>query len=500
MNQSYDIVIVGTGIGGLSTLFYLSETKAFLSNQLRICVIAKGSFSQTNTNWAQGGIAAVHALEDHVEKHIQDTMIAGAHKNNPYIVEKVIQSAPSLIQDLIDWGVQFDKNELGEYDLAKEGGHSAHRIFHKHDQTGSAIQTALLKKLINHQQNTIFEHTSLIGLHKNQHDEFDLALFNSTANHFFNIHTSKLVLATGGIGMLYEKTTNQSIATGDGIYFAHQLGAELENLSYVQFHPTGLYEEGNISFLITEALRGAGAKLLNEKKEAFMHQYDQRAELAPRDIVSRSILKEITQQNLPYVYLDATGLSADQIAQHFPTIQAECKKRLGIDIHTDLIPVIPTQHYVCGGVKVNEFGETTVKNLYAIGEIASTGLHGANRLASNSLLEAIAFAKFASEQLVKNLKHSTYFLSEIELPTLKMLDRGQIQYILSQYAGVIKSTQGLHDALKKLQDIERTSFDINDFNLTDFENNILLYLGQQLIQDAIAQKENLGVFYNQDLV
>jgi L-aspartate oxidase len=500
MNQSYDIVIVGTGIGGLSTLFYLSETKAFLSNQLRICVIAKGSFSQTNTNWAQGGIAAVHALEDHVEKHIQDTMIAGAHKNNPYIVEKVIQSAPSLIQDLIDWGVQFDKNELGEYDLAKEGGHSAHRIFHKHDQTGSAIQTALLKKLINHQQNTIFEHTSLIGLHKNQHDEFDLALFNSTANHFFNIHTSKLVLATGGIGMLYEKTTNQSIATGDGIYFAHQLGAELENLSYVQFHPTGLYEKGNISFLITEALRGAGAKLLNEKKEAFMHQYDQRAELAPRDIVSRSILKEITQQNLPYVYLDATGLSADQIAQHFPTIQAECKKRLGIDIHTDLIPVIPTQHYVCGGVKVNEFGETTIKNLYAIGEIASTGLHGANRLASNSLLEAIAFAKFASEQLVNNFKHSSAFPSEIESPSLKKLDRGLIQSILSQYAGVIKSTQGLHDALRNLQDIAKTSTDLNDFNLVDFENNILLYVGQLLIQDAITQKENLGVFYNQDLV
>jgi L-aspartate oxidase len=231
-----------------------------------------------------------------------------------------------------------------------------------------------------------------------------------------------------------------------------------------------------------------------------MHQYDQRAELAPRDIVSRSILKEIGQQNLPYVYLDATGLSADQIAQHFPTIHTECKKRVGIDIHTDLIPVIPTQHYVCGGVKVNEFGETTVKNLFAIGEIASTGLHGANRLASNSLLEAIAFAKFASEQLVKNLKHSTYFPSEIELPTLKMLDRVQIQSILSQHAGVIKSTQGLHDALKKLQDIKKASTDLNDFNLTDFENNILLYLGQHLIKDAIAQKENLGVFYNQDLL
>jgi L-aspartate oxidase len=500
MNQSYDIVIVGSGIGGLSTLFYLSESKAFQSNQLRICVIAKGSFSQTNTNWAQGGIAAVHALEDHVEKHIQDTMIAGAYKSNPYIVEKVIRSAPGLIQNLIDWGVQFDKNELGEYDLAKEGGHSAHRIFHKHDQTGAAIQNALLQKLSNHQQITFFEHTCLIGLDKDQQNGFELSLHNSSTNHFFQIHTSKLVLATGGIGMLYEKTTNQSLATGDGIYFAHQLGAELENLSYVQFHPTGLYEDGNISFLITEALRGAGAKLLNARKEVFMHQYDQRAELAPRDIVSRSILKEIAQQNMPYVYLDATGLSTEQIELHFPTIQAECKKRLGMDIHTDLIPVIPTQHYVCGGVKVNEFGETTVKNLYAIGEIASTGLHGANRLASNSLLEAIAFAKFASEQLVKNLIHSTTFHSTNELPKLKKLERGQIQYILSQHAGIIKSTQGLHDALKKLQGIEKTSTDLNDFNLTDFENNILLYLGQLLIQDAIIQKENVGVFYNQDLV
>lgn len=500
MNQSFDIVIVGSGIGGLSTLFYLSETKAFQSNQLRICVISKGSLNQTNTNWAQGGIAAVNALEDHVEKHIQDTMIAGAYKSNPYIVEKVIRSAPALIQNLIDWGVQFDKNALGEYDLAKEGGHSAHRIFHKHDQTGAAIQNALLQKLIHHQQITVFEHTCLIGLHNNQQDGFDLTLFNSSNNHFFHIHTSKLVLATGGIGMLYEKTTNQSIATGDGIYFAHKLGATLENLSYIQFHPTGLYEEGNISFLITEALRGAGARLLNEKKEAFMYHYDQRAELAPRDIVSRSILKEITQQNLPYVYLDATGISAKQIAHHFPTIQLECKKRVGIDIHSDLIPVIPTQHYVCGGVKVNEFGETTVKNLYAIGEIASTGLHGANRLASNSLLEAIAFAKFATNELIKNLKHTSSSESKIELPKLKSLDRGSIQSILSKYAGVIKSTQGLHEALENFQVIEKTSVDINDFNLVDFENNILFYVGQYLIQDAIAQKENVGVFFNQDLV
>ena len=499
MKQSYDIVIVGSGIGGLSTLLYLSETPLFKEGNLSIALIVKRALAQTNTNWAQGGIAAVHALGDNFEKHIQDTIVAGAYVNNQNIVEKVIKAAPSLMEDLINWGTSFDKNDANDFDLAKEGGHSDARVWHKEDKTGEVIQAVLISKLNKLKQVDVLEFGSLVAVNKVEETFFNLEVYDLVHQSFINLSCQKLVLATGGLGMLFEKTTNQKVATADGIYIAKQLGAIIENISFIQFHPTGLFQDGNISFLISEALRGAGGILRNEKGEAFMANYDSRLDLAPRDIVSRAIHQEISNQNINYVYLDVTKIAPSILNTHFPSIKTECMLRLGIDIEKEYIPVVPIQHYSCGGVKVDEFGETTVKGLFAIGEIASTGLHGANRLASNSLLEAIAFAKFATASLTTNIDVKRTSNYEWNVPRIKKIDKAAIQYIMSTYAGIVKSNHGLMEAKKNLLVLKNAAGAESEFNLDHFEAACLLEVALMLIEDAQAQKVNKGVFYNSDL-
>jgi L-aspartate oxidase len=332
IQQHHDIVIVGSGIGGLSTFLYLSESELFKHGKLSVCIIAKSTLSTTNTDWAQGGIAAVHAMGDDFEKHIEDTMVAGAHMNDKEIVRKVVEAAPGLMKDLIRWGTKFDTNQYGEFDLAREGGHSEARIWHAEDQTGHAIQTALMQQLSDSPNTNVLENTLLVDAIQDNNGLFHLHVFDFSKNAFSTITSSKLVLATGGTGMLYSKTTNQHIATGDGICIAQKLGATIENLSYIQFHPTGLFHDGNISFLITEALRGAGAVLRNQLGEAFMQHYDKRLELAPRDVVSRAILTEMRKTGDEFVFLDATHLSSELIDQHFPAIKSSCKALLNIDI------------------------------------------------------------------------------------------------------------------------------------------------------------------------
>lgn len=499
MVKQYDIVIVGTGIGGLSTLLYLTESSAFKNGLVSIAIIAKDALDCTNTNWAQGGIAAVHSIGDSFEKHIQDTLVAGSFSNNEVIVRKVIEAAPSLLEDLIRWGTIFDKHPTGDVDLAKEGGHSDARIWHFQDQTGYAIEQALLNKLKQFSNIDVFEFAQIIQIISLQEDAFQLQLFQKNYNEFFDLACTKLVLATGGVGMLYKKTTNQTVSTGDGIYFAKQLGATIQDLSFIQFHPTGLVQNGNIAFLISEALRGAGAVLRNKFGDTFMQHYDERADLAPRDIVSRSILEEMSRTSSDYVYLDATGIDIKYLRTHFPAIQNHCMDA-GFDIEIDMIPVLPVQHYLCGGVLVNEFGETSVKNLFAIGELACTGLHGANRLASNSLLEAIAFAKFSIPCI---LDFSTKPNTGINLPLIsstKCIDLKLIQQTMSQYAGVVKTNQGLLEALEILKKEKTTATIQKRFDLKMFQNEIILNVAQCLLEDAIAQKENKGVHYNKDLV
>ncbi len=498
IQQHHDIVIVGSGIGGLSTYLYLSESELFKAGKLSICIIAKSTMSTTNTDWAQGGIAAVHAIRDDFENHIDDTMVAGAHVNDMQIVRKVVESAPGLMADLIRWGTKFDTNQYGEFDLAREGGHSEARIWHAEDQTGHAIQTALMQQVADSPNIKVLENTLLVDVVKDSNGQFHLHLFDLSKESFTTITSSKLVLATGGTGMLYSKTTNQHVATGDGILMAQKLGATIENLSYIQFHPTGLFHEGNISFLITEALRGAGAVLRNQQGEAFMQHYDKRLELAPRDVVSRAILTEMRKNGAAFVFLDATQLSSELIDQHFPAIKLNCKALLDIDISTTMIPVLPVQHYSCGGIKVDAFGETAVSGLFAIGEVASTGLHGANRLASNSLLEAIAFAKFATEKLLDCPEVQPVHAASFE-PTCFEFDRNQIQEILGQHAGIIKTSIGLKHALSALNAIKSNAVAV-PFNPYDHTSGVLLEVGIMLIEDALNQKQNKGVFYNEDLV
>jgi L-aspartate oxidase len=340
----------------------------------------------------------------------------------------------------------------------------------------------------------------VINVHQHPNHFFGTQVFEETTHNISTIISKKLVLATGGVGMLYDKTTNQQIATGDGIYLANQLGATIENLSFIQFHPTGLFEKGQISFLISEALRGAGAVLRNEQGESFMIKYDERKELAPRDIVSRAITSEIALQSKPYVYLDATQIETNILDTHFPSIKNACMDRLGLDIGKVFIPIVPVQHYSCGGVKVDEYGETTITGLFAIGEIAYTGLHGANRLASNSLLEAIAFAKFSIPKLLNQLDPYSLQATKDEIPLFKMVDRNKIQHLMQEYAGIVKSNKGLEDALKQLNEIKSNSEIKHDFNLVDFENTCLLEVAILLIKDALSQTANKGVFYNVDLV
>lgn len=510
---AYDVVILGTGVGGLSTAIYLAENAVQQNASISILVVAKGPASTTNTSWAQGGIAAVGTKEDCFEAHIQDTLDAGAGQNELPIVQKVVTAAPAAMQDLIRWGMVLDKKEDGEYDLVKEGGHQFARIWHQADATGTALQTVLMQTIRKYPFIELMEHTTAVKVEQNDSDDFYIQTIKSPqqVQEVFPkwMHTDiqilqckQLVLATGGLGMVYEKTTNQKMATGDGLFLAKQLKAKLKDLSFIQFHPTGLYEADKATtFLITEALRGAGAILRNEKGEDFMHQYDHRGSLAPRDIVSRAILSEIKKSNLAYVYLDATMLSETTLQIHFPNIASACSAKIGIDISKDWIPVVPVEHYACGGVQVDAFGAVlNLQGLYAIGEVACTGLHGANRLASNSLLEGLVFAKWAAAKMMeepfnKPSKTTAYFP---EWPVLKKLDRPFLQHCMTNCAGIEKTTQGLNNGLQSLQSKLDHAAILSSWTIEDWENNVLYENAIAILKDALTQKQNKGVFFNLD--
>jgi L-aspartate oxidase len=513
-STSYDVVIVGTGVAGLATAIYLAETAALNNQTISILLVSKAAASDTNTSWAQGGIAAVASDEDSFEAHILDTLDAGAGKNNLHIVRKVIEAAPDAMQDLIRWGIDLDKKVDGTYDLVKEGGHQFSRIWHKADSTGNSLQATLMRRVSQFKSIVCIENTAIVQIEKDAQGKFHIqAVHNHTSDQTYpnltvenciHIQCAQLVLSTGGLGMVYAKTTNQSIATGDGIVFASQLGATMKDLSFIQFHPTGLYESNQSgTYLITEALRGEGAILRNKEGVDFMPQYDARASLAPRDIVSRAIMSEIKKSKTEYVYLDATGLSAATIQKHFPNIQSACQQKLGIDICKQWIPVVPVEHYACGGIQVDEFGGVVgVDALYAIGEVASTGLHGANRLASNSLIEGIVFAKWAAVKMINALSHGTalpisaYHFKPI---LVKQIDRALVQNCLSNYAGIEKTTADLMKGLNELSQAYQKANVLKQWSLKDWENDLLCQVGILIFKDALAQTENKGVYFNLDL-
>jgi L-aspartate oxidase len=392
MTHNFDVLVVGSGIAGLS--FALKTARAGLS----VAILTKKNKAESNTNHAQGGIAVVTAQTDNFDAHVRDTLVAGDGLCNEKVVREIVRDGPERIRELIGLGLEFSRDKNGDFELGREGGHSARRILHVKDMTGAAIEEALLRAIAGEKRITLFEHFFAIDVVTTR--KLRVAGPNRIAGLYaLDVHRGRVdtfrapvaVLSTGGAGQVYRYTTNPGIATGDGIAMAYRAGVEVRDMEFIQFHPTALYSLKGERFLISEAVRGEGAILRNADGEAFMKRYHKMADLAPRDIVARAIDAEMKKSGAPHVWLDITHRDEAFLRGHFPKIFETCLER-GINIAKDKIPVVPAAHYTCGGVATNLSAETSLPGLYACGEVACTGLHGANRLASNSLLEAVVLA------------------------------------------------------------------------------------------------------------
>jgi L-aspartate oxidase len=401
-NMQTDFLVIGSGIAGLTYAVKVAE--AFPGKE--VLVLTKSSSDETNTKYAQGGIAGVwDAVKDSYDKHIEDTLIAGDGLCNPDIVEIVVKEGPDRIREIIQWGANFDKDADGDYSLGKEGGHSEYRILHHKDITGFEMERALLSKVASLKNIRIVNHVFVLDIITQHHlgylvmkttpniECYGVYVLNQETMQIEKILSKITLMASGGNGSVYRTTTNPSIATGDGVAMVYRAKGRVENMEFIQFHPTALYEAGlrGQAFLITEAVRGDGGILRNHKGEAFMEKYDERKDLAPRDIVARAIDNEMKINGTEHVYLDCRHMDKEKFIHHFPNIYEKCLS-IGVDVAKQMIPVAPAAHYSCGGIKTDDMARTTIKNLYAAGECSSTGLHGANRLASNSLLEAMVFS------------------------------------------------------------------------------------------------------------
>ncbi len=516
MRNKVDFLVIGSGIAGLTYAIKVAEHG-------KVIVLTKDRADETATRYAQGGIAAVMYTPDTYEKHIKDTMVAGDELSNPDIVRITITESTDRIKELIEWGTQFDKKESGKYDLAKEGGHSEYRVLHHKDSTGDEIQRALLEKGRSHPNITILENYFTVDLITQHHLGAEI---NKRTNdiccygaYVLNPETKKIetilskvtLLATGGAGNVYATTTNPEVATGDGIAMVYRAKGRCENMEFIQFHPTSLYNPGEKpSFLITEAIRGAGAILKTKKGDEFMHKYDERGCLAPRDIVARAIDTEMKISGDECVYLDCLPIGKEKLIYEFPTIYAKCLS-IGIDITKEMIPVIPAAHYTCGGIKVNEFAQTSIQNLYASGECTSTGLHGANRLASNSLLESAVFSHRASIDSIKKVKDIGFkedvpdwdasgavYNEEMILITQTYRE---LQSIMSNYVGIVRSNLRLQRALDRLEIIYRETEDLYNKSILDVqicELRNLINVAYLIIKMAIKRKESRGLHFSID--
>jgi L-aspartate oxidase len=465
-----DILIIGSGIAGLSTAIYLAEARP----DLTIKVLTKANAGESNTRYAQGGIASVwNAPEDDFEKHIADTLDAGDGLCDLEIVRMVVEEGPQRVRDLISWGTQFDVDNAGNYDLGREGGHSENRILHYKDLTGNEIIRALQQRISSFGNISVLEDRFAIDLITQHHLGYNVTRVTpgiechgayALDKHNLNVETHPAgvtVLATGGAGQIYRSTTNPVIATGDGIARVYRAKGRVNNMEFVQFHPTALFDPGeeNPSFLISEAVRGFGAVLRTRDGHEFMPAYDPRGSLAPRDIVALAIDNEMKKRGDEFVSLDCTHLDAEKFIAHFPTITEKCLSK-GIDPMKQFIPVVPACHYVCGGILVDRNGLTSIKRLYAAGECTSSGLHGANRLASNSLLEGIVYAKNVADQLILDDvdfsvpdgipgwdARGTTDPKEMVLITQS---RKELREIMSNYVGIVRSNVRLKRAMDRL--------------------------------------------------
>ena len=463
MKNNYDVVVVGSGVAGLYGALQFDEKYSVL-------VVSKRSAELSNSSLAQGGIAAVlDKISDNYELHIKDTMIAGKYKNNPKAVEVLVKEGPDDVLRLKELGVDFDTDNDGELLKTLEAGHSRNRIVHHKDFTGKAVTDKLIDEVKNRKNIDLLENTLVFSVDKAENGFFIGMLKD---DEIISVSCSYCLLATGGIGRVYKYTTNSAIATGDGIAFARKLGAKLMHLDRIQFHPTAFAaEKDRERFLISEAVRGEGAVLLNCFGERFAHNYDERGELAPRDVVSEAIIRESLRTNSEDFYLDITHKSPEFITERFPMIYQKCLDE-GIDITKQRIPVFPCQHYLMGGIDVNLDARTSVDRLYAAGECAHTGVHGANRLASNSLLEGLVFSRRAAADIMKNIENGNQGTVKGNPPAFNKgtvpLPKGirtEIRTTLQDTYFVIKKPEKFEESFSRfnqiLNDLENTDYILN---------------------------------------
>lgn len=514
MKKKSDFLVIGSGIAGLSYALKAAEHGS-------VFMITKANEDESNTKYAQGGIAAVMYSPDSYEKHIKDTLIAGDGICDEEIVRMVIIESTERINDLIKWGAQFDKTKSGEYDLAKEGGHSENRILHHKDNTGFEIERALLSQVHSTKNITILDHHFAIDILTQHHlgkevnsrtpdiQCYGAYVLNLKTNKIETILAKTTLMATGGAGQVYSTTTNPSIATGDGVAMVYRAKGHVEGMEFYQFHPTSLYNPGESpSFLISEAVRGFGAVLKTIDGKEFMQKYDKRKSLAPRDIVARAIDNEMKIRGDDFVYLDCTHLDKENFIIHFPNIYNKCLS-LGIDITKECIPVVPAAHYMCGGIKVNKNGKSSINNLYAIGECSSTGLHGANRLASNSLLEAIVYSHRAAVETIDKIKRIQFCeaipdwnaegTAHPEEMVLLIQSLREVQAIMTNYVGIVRSDLRLQRAFDRLEILYKENEALYlkttiSPKLCELRN--LINVAYIIIKHARARKESVGLHYS----
>ncbi len=516
MIKRFDFLVIGSGIAGISFALKASQYGT-------VALLSKTALDNTNTSYAQGGIATVMYSPDSYEKHIADTLDAGDGHCDLEAVKKVVEEAPAQIEELLNWGIDFDRDNTGKFDLHKEGGHSEFRILHHKDNTGYEIQQALIRRLRQEKNVTIFENHfaieiltqhhlgEVVTMHTPNIECYGAYVLDQRTNHIHRFLSKVTLLATGGIGSVYATTTNPDIATGDGIAMVHRARGVIKDMEFVQFHPTALFHrKEKPNFLITEAIRGYGAVLRTKDGKEFMHKYDRRGSLAPRDIVARAIDNEMKIRGHEYVYLDVTHKDSEETIEHFPNIYKKCMQ-LGIDITKDYIPVSPTQHYVCGGIAVDLNARSSINRLYAAGECSCTGLHGANRLASNSLIEAIVYADAAVRDAVKHLP--TYKWNELipawndegtKLPEEMVLitqSFKEVEQIMSTYVGIVRSNLRLQRAMNRLGILYKETEDLFDRSVVSRElcelRNVIS-VSYLIIKQAIKRKESRGLHYTVD--
>ena len=497
-------LIIGSGVAGLTFAIKIAEQFP----DKKITIVTKANENESNTRYAQGGIAIVtDKTEDSYEKHIQDTLICGDGLCDESVVEMVITEGPKRLKELIEWGAKFDKNTEGTLDLGKEGGHSENRVVHHKDQTGQEIQRAILNQVHQKENITVLDYHLAIDLITENNRCLGAYVLDQKTKEVLTFQSEFTLLATGGIGHLYGHTTNPVIATGDGIAMAYRANAVIKEMEFIQFHPTALYDASTgTSFLISEAVRGFGAYLRTKNGHRFMPDYDSRGDLASRDIVSQSIDLELKKTGDECVYLDCTHLDLEGFIKHFPMIYERCKS-VGIDIAKDWIPVVPAQHYLCGGIVVDKNGKTSVENLFACGECSRTGLHGANRLASNSLLEALVYSDKIYHYLADTSFEKSQFIGTVSdwkvtkkpeiNPDYVAETKAALQLLMRQNAGIVRNDADLLKAKERLSHWKNeVEENIKNHNVSAelYELQNMIAIGILIVQQSIDRNENRGGF------